>query len=490
MTDPRAGSGRRRTAIVDIGSNSVRLVVYDGPARRPAILFNEKIMAGLGRGLEESGRIDPAALDLATASLARFARLCRVLEPDDMIAVATAAVRDAANGSVLVERAAALGIDVTILSGDREAELAALGVLSGVPGASGVVGDLGGGSLELVQVGDGTVGDRLSLPLGVLRTAGMRGRIDAALAQGLEAAGWTEDCNGGAFYLVGGSWRALARLDMHLSGYALPIIHDYRMDPAALGELAARIDAADKAELKKVPDLSSARIATLGQAVELLEAVVRRLRPAELVVSALGVRDGLLFERLDADGRASDPLIVAARDEAASTGRFPEHGDLLDRWIAPLFRNDGPGDRRLRHAACLLADTGWRANPEFRAERAREVALHGNWVGIDARGRAMMAQALSVALGDATVPVDPLPLLADAPSLELASGWGHAIRFAQRLSAGVASPLTDTRLEVADGALRLVLKPGDEDWYSDPVERRHRKAATSLGLQPELVSRT
>lgn len=454
------------------------------------MVFNEKVMAGLGRGLEETGRIDPAALDVATSALARFARLCGVLEPDEIIAVATAAVRDASNGHVLVERAAALGIEVAILSGDREAELAALGVLSGLPGADGVVGDLGGGSLELVQVAGGVAGDRLSLPLGVLRTVGMQGRIAAALDRGLQAANWQGDCAGRAFYLVGGSWRALARLHMHLSDYPLPILHDYRIDPAAIRVLAARIETIDRAELKKVADLSSARIATLGQAVELLQAVVTRLKPAELIVSAFGVRDGLLFERLEADERASDPLIVGARDEAASAGRFPEHGDLLDRWIAPLFVDEDAPDRRLRHAACLLADTGWRANPEFRAERGREVALHGNWVGVDARGRAMIGQALSVALGDATGAIHPLPLLADAASLERATRWGHAIRFAQRLSAGVASPLLQSRIDVDKGALVLVLELGDEALYSEPVERRHKKAASSLGLQPKLISRT
>lgn len=484
-----AGSTRPRTAIIDIGSNSVRLVVYEGPARLPAILFNEKVMAGLGRGLAETGAIDSNALATASAALGRFALLAREMQVRDLRTVATAAVRDARNGGALLRAAEALGLAVELLSGEEEATASGLGVLSAIPDADGIVGDLGGGSLELVRVVAGTVTDRVSFPLGVLRLGAIRARgrtaLDREVARMVESAGWRGRGRGLPFYLVGGSWRSLAKLDMHLTQYPLPIVHNYTLAIDRIAELGRRVEGATKADLKTVPDLSSARIPTLTDAAAVLVAMVKQLGSSGTIVSAYGLREGLLFQRLSAAERRMDPLIVAAREEGERLGRFPEHGDLLDAWIAPLF-GDGREWSRLRHAACLLADVGWRANPEFRAERGMEIALHGNWVGIDAAGRAMVAQALYTSLGGATDSPVPLERLATPEALLEAKKWGLAMRLGQRLSGGVAAPLKRSRLGIEGGSVILSLADGDESLWGEAVEKRHRALAGALGLQPVL----
>ncbi|MBX3595150.1 Ppx/GppA family phosphatase [Sphingomonas sp.] len=477
---------RRRTAIIDIGSNSIRLVVYDGAARLPAILFNEKVMAGLGRSLTQTGAIDSEALTVATTALARFANLAHEMEVDALRTVATAAVRDASNGEELVAIARTLGLDVELLSGEAEALAAGYGVLSGIPEADGIVGDLGGGSLELVRVVAGTVTDRASFPLGVLRIAAIRakgkGYLDKVVAGLLDAAGWEGRGAGLPFYLVGGSWRALARLDMHLTGYPLPVIHEYVMPAATVARLKRTIAQLGKSQVRSVPNLSSGRIPTMEDAAALLAVVIGHLGSTETVASAFGLREGLLFGDLTIEQRQEDPLIVAARDEAERSGRFPEHGDLLDAWIAPLFADDGDENARLRHAACLLADVGWRANPEFRAERGLEIALHGNWVGVGARGRAMIAQALFTSLGGGFESPAPVGQLAPSHDLERARLWGLAMRLGQRLSGGVAGPLRRSSLIVADEELTLRLDEDDAALYGEAVEKRHRALAGALGL--------
>jgi exopolyphosphatase/guanosine-5'-triphosphate,3'-diphosphate pyrophosphatase len=222
-------------------------------------------------------------------------------------------------------------------------------------------------------------------------------------------------------------------------------------------------------------------MATLDDAMALLGSVVRQLGSSETIVSAFGLREGLLFARLSAEQRLEDPLISAARDEGERLGRFPEHGDLLHAWIAPLFDADeAPELERLRHAACLLADVGWHANPEFRAERGMEVALHGNWVAIDAAGRAVLAQALYSALGGGLETPQPLTALADADSLERAREWGLAIRLGQRLSGGVAAPLQRSRLAVDGDSLQLCLTPDARALYGEAVEKRHRALASAM----------
>jgi len=477
-----------RTAIIDIGSNSIRLVVYQGPARLPATVFNEKVMAGLGRGLAATGAIDTASLAIARTALARFAAVAREMGVAQLRTVATAAVRDAANGQELIDAAHALGLDVELLSGEQEAIGAGEGVLSAIPDADGIVGDLGGGSLELVRIRNGGVEQRISFPLGVLRIAGMRDQPGKALERHVAGligkAGWAGKGAGLPLYLVGGSWRGLARLDMSLSDYPLPIAHGYEMSPETITRLNRTIAQLGKPRLRAVPGLSSARASTLGDAAALLGVLLGQLGNSTTITSAFGLREGLLFSALDAETRALDPLIVAAREEGRLLGRFPEHGDLLDGWVAPLFAGEPPAWARIRHAACLLADVGWHANPEFRAERGLEIALHGAWVAIDAAERGMLAQALFSSLGGGITPVPVLSKLAGPEALTTATAWGLAIRLGQRLSGGTAGPLQRSELLMDGRALTLKLTGADRPLYGEAVERRHAALAALLARAP------
>ncbi|MFZ3482345.1 Ppx/GppA family phosphatase [Sphingomonas sp. 3-13AW] len=475
------------TAIIDIGSNSVRLVVYSGPLRLPSVVFNEKVLAGLGGSLSRTGSIDRTAMSMAATAIARFAWLTREMKVSEVRTVATAAVRDASNGSELIALAAAEGLEVEVLPGEAEAIGAGYGVLSAFPDADGIVGDLGGGSLELVRVSRGEVRERTSFPLGVLRIAAIRdkgkGALERHVTEALKESGWTAQGKGLPFYLVGGSWRALTQFDMHLTEYPLPIVNGYAMSRERIRTLANVVATATKQELKAVPNLSSGRIPTLAGAAVLLSSVLDELGCERTVTSSFGLREGLLYQALSPEARRQDPLLAAARAEAHLLSRFEEHGDLLNRWIAALFPDELPERARLRHTACLLADVGWHANPDFRAERGVEIALHGQWVGIDAEGRAMVAQALHTALGGGNDTPAPLATLAHSATLDTARRWGLAIRLGQRLSGGVAAPLERTRLEQTDDAIRLRYSPADAALYGEAVQKRHRALANAFGLE-------
>lgn len=480
-------SAEPRTAIIDIGSNSIRLVVYQGPARLPAVLFNEKVLAGLGRGLAATGSIAAESMAQAQAALARFARLAREMDVTRLRTVATAAVRDAANGGDLIDHARSVGLTVELLSGEQEALAAGAGVLSAFPDAEGLVGDLGGGSLELIQISGGELGERVSFPLGVLRLAALRGKgegvLEKQVARAVDKAGWAGRGKGLPLYLVGGSWRALARLDMDATGYALPIIHGYCMNADAVARLSRTIEGATRSRLRATPGLSAGRVPTLGDAAAILTLLLRQLGSTSTIVSAFGLREGLLYQQLDSATAAEHPLTVGTRDEGRRAGRFPEHGDLLDRWLAPLFDRDTLAAARLRNAACQLADAGWRANPEFRAALGVEIALHGNWVGVDAAGRAQMAQALHASLGGTGSP-DVLATLATKEKLDRATAWGMAMRLGQRLSGGLAGPLQRSRLSADQDTVTLHLAAEDRALYGETVERRHAALASYLGRLP------
>ena len=476
--------------MIDIGSNSVRLVVFDGPTRAPSVLFNEKVMAGLGRGVVSNGRLDDKAVASVLQTLSRFRYLASLMGVETPITVATAAVRQATNGNDFLNAIEAIGLPAELLSGDEEAEAAGFGVISGFENANGIVGDLGGGSLELARVENGRVFERESFPLGVLRLGAIRDagatELGKQVKKMLKAKGWAGLGSGLPFYLVGGSWRSLAKIHMYLARYPLPIVHHYSMPPQAAGSLIRAVKRLDRNLLKEKNIVTSARYPAMADAAALLAVLAGIIKPRSLVVSATGLREGLHYRELSSRERRRDPLIEAARAEGDLQGRFPGHGDLLDRWIAPLFGDEPQKDRRLRLAACLLGDIGWAANPDFRAERGLEVALHGNWLGLDSRGRAMIGQALFSAFGGGVDRPAILQKLATAEDLLRAQNWGLAMRLGQRLSGGIAGPLEISRVAIKGEKLVLALSGETELLLGEAVERRHRQLAALMGKTPEI----
>ncbi|NRD88369.1 exopolyphosphatase [Sphingopyxis sp. BSNA05] len=478
--------------MVDIGSNSIRLVVYQGPARVPAILFNEKVMAGLGRELSTTGAIAKDSMALAVRGLKRFHCLCMEMEVDSVKSFATAAVRDASNGKDLLKAAREIGYDVVVLQGEEEAESAALGVISGIPHAKGIVGDLGGGSLELAMIEKGKVLERYSFPLGVLRVADLRAKGQDALKRQvrkmLKKTGWEKQAQGLPFYLVGGSWRSLARLDMFDSHYPLPVIHNYEMEPRRAQRLVSRLARLNKEKLKNVPGLSSSRIPTLKDAAWLLSMLVRYLNSSKMVVSAYGVREGLLYQSISKQEAARDPLLLATEDAGAAQARFPANSKLLGKWIADIFSEDPVEWHRIRQAACNLGDVAWRANPNFRAERGLEIGLHGNWVAISGPEREMLGQALYTSFGGGNHIFPGGGKLASDQATQRAISWGLAMRLAQRLSGGTRNPLEQTQIRKSGKQLELTIAGDLVHLYGDAVAKRHGHLANMMGLEPVMTA--
>jgi exopolyphosphatase/guanosine-5'-triphosphate,3'-diphosphate pyrophosphatase len=469
--------------IIDIGSNSVRFVVYGGSERVPSVLFNEKVMAALGRGVAVDGRLDETAIDKTLEALARFRQLAREMRLKKLHTVATAAVRDAENGNAFLKAVTEIGLRPRLLSGSEEAQLSGLGVISAIPDAKGVVADLGGGSLELIGVARGGAGDGVSLPLGVLRVGISPRREDlaAAIKSGIKGSQLRDAGKNSSLYLVGGSFRALALLDMKTQAHPLPIVHHHRIDPARLPDLRAIIATLSTEELKQLTGISSGRLPTLPAAVTILEAMIETLSPRRVITSAFGIREGLLYGDLDQATRDEDPLLASALEIGDRLGRFGDHGAALDQWMDPLFPNDSPEMKRYRLAACLLGDIAWNAHPDYRAERAVDLAIHGNWVGIDANGRAVLGRALCSAFGgDGGFSPELLTLLRPGED-ERVSAWGRAIRLAQRLSGGTEALLRKTRIGLEPGRVVLTIPTKHHQLFADSVDRRLHLLARALG---------
>ncbi|WP_246449512.1 Ppx/GppA family phosphatase [Novosphingopyxis iocasae] len=484
-----AATPSMRSAVVDIGSNSVRLVVHSGHPRAPSMIFNEKVMAGLGGDLAATGRIGEESSARALRALSRFRLLCDRFEVERVDVIATAAVRDAENGDQFLEGARAHGFEPRVLSGEEEAYFAGMGVLAAFPDAKGWVGDLGGGSLEIARIGKGQVKQGVSLPFGVLRAKPILDKGTGALAKRFGKALAESDLaikdKPMPLYLVGGSWRSLARIDMEAGDWPLRVVHHYEIAPARAVKLADRVAAMDAAEIGKVPGVGSSRVPYMREASRLLALLVEQLKPSNILISAFGVREGTHFDALDAQMRSADPLLAGTADMGRAEGRFPLHGIAVDEWIAPLFESDSAEWQRLRRAACNLGDVAWRANPDFRAERGLEAGLHGNWVGIDGAGREMLGQALYTSFGGGTSAFPGGGALAGAKAIERAIAWGLAMRLAQRISAGMAAPLKESGIRV-EGE-RLILSADAEALLSETVEKRLGQLASYMGLRAEVA---
>jgi exopolyphosphatase/guanosine-5'-triphosphate,3'-diphosphate pyrophosphatase len=389
--------------VVDIGSNSVRLVVYEGAVRSPTPIFNEKVLCGLGREIASTGRLDEASVKRALEALRRFRAIAHILGVGRIHAIATAACRDASNGPDFIVRGEEmLGTPIRLLTGQQEAELAAKGILMGFRDPDGFAGDLGGGSLELVDVAGNAMRRSTTLPLGGLRLLDVSGgRLDRAVDltdAAVARVPWLDAGRGRSFYAVGGTWRAIARLHMEGTDYPLHVMHAYATPVKDMIAFCEQIRRTRKlASMSGMAKISRPRREVLPAGALVLERLLRRLEPSEVIFSVFGIREGLLYGQLSEAERQKDPLLSFCADYARLRSRSAEHAAELCGWTDALFRPPGPpesdDDRRLRWAACLLSDISWRAHPDYRAEQSLILIAQSALAAIDHPGRVFLALA-------------------------------------------------------------------------------------------------
>jgi exopolyphosphatase/guanosine-5'-triphosphate,3'-diphosphate pyrophosphatase len=380
-----------------------------------------------------------------------------------------------------------------VLSGKREAELSALGIISGIHRPDGIVGDLGGGSLELVDVHGDRMRAGVTLPLGGLTLQDVSAKsIKKAEKFVKDALTGIPALSAGAnrtFYAIGGTWRALARLHMWQTGYPLHVTHGYAIPAKETFEFSRLVHRVNAESLSQIEVVSDARRPLLAYGALVLEHVVRIAKPREVIVSALGVREGLLYSLLGAAQRKQDPLMVAARDLNVLRSRSPQHGEELipwtDRFMATSGLDETPEEKRLRHAACLLADIGWRAHPDYRGEQSLNIIAHAAFVGIDHAARAFLGLAVffrHVGLVDEEVSPRLLEL-ASTRMLDRARVLGTAMRVAYLISAAMPGVLPRAPLRVEHGRLVLRLTGNLATLAGERVFNRLRQLARLIGRE-------
>jgi exopolyphosphatase/guanosine-5'-triphosphate,3'-diphosphate pyrophosphatase len=477
--------------VVDIGSNSVRLVVYEGAVRSPTPIFNEKVLCGLGREIASTGRLDETSVKRALEALRRFRAIAEILGVKRLHAIATAACREASNGPDFVVRAeATLGRRVQMLTGGQEAELAAKGILMGFRAPDGFAGDLGGGSLELVDVAGEAMRQAVTLPLGGLRLLDASHHrleragdlADAAIA----AVPWLAQGRGRNFYAVGGTWRAIARLHMEATDYPLHVMHAYATPVKEMIAFCEEIRRTRKlSSLKGMPKISKPRREVLPAGALVLERLLKHLQPREVAFSVFGIREGLLYGELSGAERRKDPLLSFCADYALLRSRSAGHAAELCRWTDALFEPPGPAEneeeRRLRWAACLLSDISWRAHPDYRAEQSLILIAQSALAAIDHPGRVFLAFAsyfrhLGAAREDDSDTNDRLSqrlrAIVSKRLYRRARIIGAAVRAAHMLSIGRPGIVGATPLSYERGKLVLKLPKAHAALNGERLRRR------------------
>ncbi|SDE54712.1 exopolyphosphatase / guanosine-5'-triphosphate,3'-diphosphate pyrophosphatase [Bradyrhizobium brasilense] len=489
-------------AVIDIGSNSVRLVVYEAMARSLITIFNEKALCGLGREVQSTGLLATDAVNKALTALRRFRALCKIQQVGRVYAIATAACRDAKNGPDFIAKAERIcGAKIEILTGPREAKLSALGVVSGVHNPNGIVGDLGGGSLELIDVKGSRVRSGVTLPLGSLALQDLSNkslkRAERIVKNELLGVAQLKTGRGRTFYAVGGTWRALARIHIIQSGYPLKVMHGYSIPAADALDFAQRLRRlAATNMLANIESVADARRPLLAYAALVLEYIIRVAQPKTIVFSTFGVREGLLYEMLPQAERAKDGLLYAAQNLNELLSRSARHAQELTAWTDRLVRvvrlRETEEDRRLRHVACLLSDIGWRVHPDHRGEETLSLIMNGNFGSITHQGRAFVALSVFyryAGLSEENEPPPQIRALVTPAMDERARVLGAAFRVAHLITAARTGVLPATHFRTQGRKLMLVFEHRMVDLVADRVGSRFKQLARLVGRAGSIVRR-
>ena len=499
MSDPDTIASAGRIAVIDLGSNSLRLVVFErlGGALFP--LLNEKVMCALGRGISSTGRLNPEGVTFALVNLSRFVALARALGVEHLAVLATAAVRDAIDGrSFAAEVERQCRAPVKIVEGGEEARLSAAGVLAGIPDADGLVCDLGGGSVELVRVGAGSpsltgesgkTGPGITLPLGPLRLAELGDSIKAiseAAERALVPATILRAAPGKNLYLVGGASRAIARLHMEHTHYPLHIIHQYtigRREAEAFFDIIGR---QSRKSLERVTTIARKRLELVPSAALILRKLIAIAAPQRVIFSAFGLREGYAYGLIPAWEREPDPLIATCAAIARRQSRFHLNGDRLHEWTASLFPNQSERTARIHRAACWLSDIAWSEHPDYRAEQAFTRSLRLPFAGISHVDRVFVATVLHARYGGAADDAvkEPTRQLLEERAAGEVHTLGLALRLAHTLCGGTIDLLSEAWLGREAGSLVLEIPSVGSLFLGETVQRRLDALARSLGATP------
>ncbi len=487
------------TAVIDIGSNSVRLVIYRVEGRSIWPTFNEKVLAGLGRDLKATGALHPGGMAESLIALRRFKQILECYDLRRVHVVATAAIREASDGPTFAEEVfQQTGFKVRILSGAEEAYYAALGVRCGHLDARGVVGDLGGSSLELIHLDGEDLGRGITLPLGPFALGAPKpidvDRTYETIRNQLRPL--EGRFSNTQFHAVGGAWRNLALIWMQKQNYPLQVVQQFELPAREALSIARLIAGQSLSSLEKIPGVTKRRLENISYAALALQGLIEVLHFDTLCFSANGLREGLLFESLDDKLKGEDPLIAGCAALGARLGINDDLGFALADWALQFYKNsdqvliEAPAEKLIR-AAAKLADIGARLHPDHRADLACDQVLRAPIPGQNHEERVFLACTIFTRYSGDAYTREPVLIsrILGEDRLRQATQLGLLLRLGCDLSAKSAKLLSHAHIHQQGLQLVLSAKLGWEDLLlGEQTRRRARALAQALRLNLNIIT--
>lgn len=475
--------------VIDIGSNSVRLVIFDGMRRVPTSIYNEKILCGLAYGMDKTSFLNAEGKVRAEKAIARFIKLSDVMGIKNLIAFGTSAVRDAEDGREFVKKIEKeYGTKISILSGEKEAQYAALGIISSFSNPCGVVGDLGGGSLELVSVNEQTHGDGMSFPLGPLRInlndSSAKELYANYIIKYLKQYPLAKNLSGKTFYTVGGAFRNIAKVHMKRVKYPLKIIHNYSVKPSELMETLDIITKMPRSSLSKVPGITTKRSKLLPFAAILLKEIIKQGKPSNIIFSSSGVREGYLFSKLQNEEKQQDLIISGAVDMINRVNRGSEYGYELAEFIYPIFKKLSEHDKKIILTASILSEISCYEHTEYKAELAYKRMLDSSILGVSHKDRVFIAKCLYFRYSSSPDKelLTKMERLIGHEQIQRARIVGNIMRLARSLSGSHPGVLKHCALKINKGKLVIDINEKNKVLLGEVIDKRLEQLADAMGL--------
>ncbi len=385
-------------AIIDIGSNSLRLVIFKELQRYPLKILDDSVLCRLG-DLDEHGNLKAERMEMAYAALRRYKAICHSLRVDKIYPIATAVVRDAANQAPFIKRVKELcGASVQIISAEEEAHYSASGVISAFSSPHGLVADLGGSSMELIRLDQGRLCEKISIPVGPLALSKTpESERDLLLERCFHAASPLFARSPETLYLVGGSARAFAKAYMEKTNHPIEIIHGYEMTSSQALEALDWLESQTPTTLDLFSLRVSRRKAMLPLAARPLRFLIESAHPKRIIFSNYGLREGFAHTLLPREEQRIDALLASCQTVASVYEKFPLPTAHIGAWMEPILTYGGFTEKkwdRLLAAMTHLSDCGWTAFHEHRADYAFSKVMHSPWILCTHQERLILALAL------------------------------------------------------------------------------------------------
>jgi len=497
-----SGALTRRLAVLDIGSNSVRLVIYELFGAHFTPVYNEKILAGLGRDLSRTGKLSESGKVMALEALKRFKLIVGAQRLEAVLIGATAALRVASDAAkFIMDVKAETGFAINPVSGEEEARLTAMGLISAQPRAEGVAADLGGASLELIQLHKGNAEKGLSLPLGPFEVIGkdLSGFSDYdnavfsdKVSKALDKAS-LHRFEGQTLYLIGGAWRNLASIHQEKSNYPMRVLQSYELSCVDAMNIAQWAYGEGRETVLNWPGMRSRRAETLPYSGYLLGQLIQRTHPKNIVISQTGLREGLVYDSLSDTLKSRDSLFDGCRDLARGNLQAVHFGKPLYRSLEKSAKSFPTSfaidnENRLRKAACFLAGYGKGLHPDYRAGLVFDNVLYAPLPALTHKERVYLALILFSSYTGRAFPEhrqDIIDLLSEAEQ-KAARIYGTAMRVGIVTTGRSVDLLASIDLELIGEHLSLTVPSEFSALYSSRVKHRLKKLAQIGGFTLKL----